>query len=71
MASVYRQLRRAIRQSDKTRYRLWKETGVSQPQLSQFMKGDKGLSVEAIEALAKALGLELTLRPIRKKSKGR
>ena len=60
---IYRQLRAAIEASDTTRYRLAKMTGVSQSQLAQFMASNKGLSVEAIERLVEALGLEIVIRP--------
>lgn len=60
---VYDDLRHAIDASGKTRYRLWQETGVSQAQLSQFMAGSKGLSVEALEKLAECLDLEVIARP--------
>jgi transcriptional regulator with XRE-family HTH domain len=57
------QLRLAIRASEKTRYQIAKETGISQPTLSRFFHGERGLSMEALDAVAKCLGLEL--RPVR------
>ena len=48
-----------------TRYRLSKLSGVSQPQLIQFLKGDKTITLRSAAKLAEALGLEL--RPKRKK----
>jgi len=63
MAKIYEQLRRAIESGDKTRYRLWQETGVDQGQLARFMAGESGLSVESTERLAEALGLEIVVRP--------
>ena len=35
------------------------ETGVSQPQLSRFVNGDRGLSVGSLDILCDFLGLEL------------
>ncbi len=63
---VYDDIRSAIDASGKTRYRLWQETGISQGQLSQFMAGTKGLSVEALEKLADCLDLEIVARPAKR-----
>ena len=35
------------------------ETGVSQPQLSRFVNGERGLSVGSLDILCEFLGLEL------------
>jgi len=69
VAPIYKDIRRAIAASKKSRYRLWQETGISQGQLSEFMAGDKGMSVEALEKLAACLDLDIVTRP-RKKRKG-
>jgi len=63
MPPVYEEVRQAIATSDKSRYRLWQETGISQGHLCEFMAGTKGLSVEALEKLADCLGLEIITRP--------
>ena len=63
MPPIYDEIRKAIKDSSKSRYQLWHETGISQAQLSGFMAGKKGLSVEALEELAACLGLEITARP--------
>ena len=54
------QLLRAIRQSDLSRYRLAKMSGVSQAALSLFVNGKRSLTLASAAKLAKALGLELT-----------
>lgn len=64
MASILQQVRKAIESGGKTRYRLSKETGIAQSQLSRLMTGEEGLSVENLERLADALGLEVVLRPV-------
>ncbi len=64
MPPIYDDIRQAIAASDKSRYRLWQETGISQGQLSEFMAGTKGLSVEALEKLAECMGLEITVQPM-------
>ncbi len=74
MSRILEAIRRAIEESDKTRYRLSKETGIAQSQLSRLMTGQEGLSYENLERLADALGLEITIRPAKAKagkSKGR
>src|SRR5687768_2660857 len=45
------QLRQAIDDSGLTRYRIAKETGISEPTLSKFYLGQRGLSMEALNAL--------------------
>jgi transcriptional regulator with XRE-family HTH domain len=72
MSKVFDEIRKAIEVSDKTRYRLWQETGIKQSQLSRLMSGQGGVSVENLERLAEALGLEIVIRPaMRKPSKAK
>ncbi len=70
VSAIYHAMRHAIAKSGKTRYRLWQETGISQAQLCEFLHGRRGMSVENLETLAQALGLEITVRPAKRK-KGR
>jgi hypothetical protein len=63
MSRILDEIRRAIEASDKTRYRLSLETRIPQSQLSRLMTGEKGLSFEALERLAEALGIEIVIRP--------
>jgi len=65
MSKVYDELRKAIRASNKTRYRLWQETGIDQALLVRFMAGKSGLSIESVEKLIEALGLEIIIKPKR------
>lgn len=69
VSQIYDDLRKAIDASGKSRYRLWQETDVSQAQLSQFMAGSKGLSVEALERLAAALGMDIFIKPKRRRKR--
>lgn len=55
------QLRQAIDDSGLTRYRIAKETGISEPTLSKFYLGQRGLSMEALNALGEFLQLTITL----------
>lgn len=71
MSRIVEAMRKAIEASGKTRYRLSQETGIDQAQLSRFMTGEKGLSFDAMERLADALGIEMVLKPKdRKRGKG-
>ncbi len=57
--TVTEQLRQAIEASGQSRYAIWKATGIDQAQLSRFMGGECGLSMETLDALCEHLGLEL------------
>jgi hypothetical protein len=62
------QLRQAIDDSGLSRYRISKETGISESALAQFYNGQRGLSMESLNALGECLKLKLTLG--RKPKKG-
>lgn len=65
--NVLDQLRERIRKADVSRYRIAQDTGIDQAALSRFVHGETGLNVSTAETLAEYLGLELTLRPKKKK----
>jgi transcriptional regulator with XRE-family HTH domain len=69
MSKILQQIRDAIESSEKSRYRISKETGIDQGQLSKLMSGLAGVSYEALEQLAECLNLEIIIRPKRKKGK--
>lgn len=56
------QLKRAIAESGKTRYRIAQESGVSEAALSRFVNGERGLNLASLDALGKVLGLEMVIR---------
>lgn len=60
-AKLTDQLRKAIDDSGLTRYRISKETGISEATLSKFYLGQRGLSMEALNALGECLQLTLVL----------
>ena len=68
MKDIEKQLKQAIMKSKMSRYRICKEAGLSESQLSYFMNKDKrkrrSLTLPAAAKLAKVLGLEL--RPVKK-----
>ena len=70
MSQLLNAIRAAIKASDKSRYRLSKETGIKQSHLSRLMTGEAGLGVENVERLAKALGLRIVVDGVTKR-KGR
>ncbi len=53
------QLRRAIKQSELSRYRISKRTGIAQSILSRYLSRGAGLSIDSIDKLCDCLGLRL------------
>jgi len=60
---IEKQLKRALIESKISRYRIAKEAGLSESQLSYFVNGKRSLTLPAAAKLAKVLGLEL--KPIK------
>jgi transcriptional regulator with XRE-family HTH domain len=61
------QLRRAIRDGKLSQAELARATGLSEGQISYFLKGTRGLSLESIDRVLEVLGLEIVIRPRRKR----
>jgi transcriptional regulator with XRE-family HTH domain len=63
------QLRVAIDASGMTRYRISKETDISEATLSKFYLGQRGLSMRALDALGECLQLTIHVgrKPRKKK----
>src|SRR5262245_49637060 len=57
--TVTEQLRQFIRDTGKTTYRLWKDSGCKPEQIGRFLSGERDLSGPSIDRLCKALGLVL------------
>jgi len=55
------QIRQAIDESGLTRYRIAKETGISESALSQYYNGHRGLSMNALNALGEFLQLRIVM----------
>ena len=55
------QLRKAISDSGLSRYTISVRTGIDQGTLSKFMKGERGLSLSAIDKLMAVLSLDIKL----------
>jgi transcriptional regulator with XRE-family HTH domain len=62
---IEKQLKKAIVESKMSQYRICKEAGLSESQLSYFVNGKRSLTLPAAAKLAKALGLELTRKKAR------
>ena len=67
MGKVLDEIRRAIQQGGESRYSISKATGISEAQLSRLMAGQAGLSINRLELLADHLGLEIIIRPKRRR----
>ncbi len=53
------QLRQAIQRSGQSRYAICKALDLAQGQLSKFMHGERGLSLDVLDRLCAYLNLEL------------
>lgn len=68
MSEVLDILKRAIEASAKSRYALARETAIAESALSRLMSGERGLSIDAAERLAKALDLQIIIKPATRKA---
>ena len=68
MSKIRKAIREAIEADERSRYRLAKETGISEPMLCLFMQGKRGMTLDRLERLAEHLNLEIVIRK-RKRSK--
>jgi plasmid maintenance system antidote protein VapI len=57
--TITAELRKAILNSGKTEYRVAKDSGVAQPIVNRFLRGERGISLETAAKLCKYLGLHL------------
>jgi transcriptional regulator with XRE-family HTH domain len=64
---IEKRLKRALIESKVSRYRIAKESGLTESQLSYFVNGKRTLTLPAAAKLAKVLGLEL--KPKKKRGK--
>jgi transcriptional regulator with XRE-family HTH domain len=55
------QLRQVIDESGQSRYEIAKETGIDESALAKFYNGQRGLSMEGLNALGEFLELKITL----------
>ncbi len=62
-SKVREALRHALAAHPKSRYRIAKESGISESMLSLFAAGKRGMTLERLELLADYLGLEIVVQP--------
>ncbi len=67
VSKVVTGIRKAIEDCPESRYAISLGTGVSQSQLSNFVRKKASLTIENLERLADYLGLEIILRRRRRK----
>jgi transcriptional regulator with XRE-family HTH domain len=63
-------LREVLKREKVTAYRLWKDLGIDQGQLSKFFHGKQNISLEMLEQIAGYLGYDLVLVKRKKSRKG-
>lgn len=69
MSKLLKEIASAVETSGLSRYRISKDTGIDQAQLSRLMQGKCGLGFDALEKLCDFLGLEITIRAKQEHSK--
>lgn len=60
--SISDQLRQVIDDSGLSRYQIAKETGIDESALCKFYNGQRGLSMEALDALGRVLELTIIMQ---------
>jgi hypothetical protein len=61
------QIRQAVATCGKTRYQIFKATGIDQAALSRFMSGECGLEMATLDTLADYLNLNI--QPLKRSGK--
>lgn len=63
-------LKEVLEREGVTAYRLWKDLGIDQGQLSKFFNGKVNISLELLERIADSLGYDLVLVKRKRARKG-
>jgi transcriptional regulator with XRE-family HTH domain len=63
-------LKEVLKKERVSRYRLWKELGIDQGQLSKFFSGKVNISLEMLEQITGYLGYDLVLVKRKRPRKG-
>jgi transcriptional regulator with XRE-family HTH domain len=63
-------LKKVLKGEGVTAYRLWKDLGIDQGQLSKFFHGKVNISLEMMEQIADYLGYDLVLVKRKRPRKG-
>lgn len=60
--TITEQIRQAILDCGESRYSISKQTEISEPVLSRFVSGERGMSLKALDKLCEHLKLEVRKR---------
>ncbi len=63
-------LKEVLKRERVTAYRLWKDLGIDQGELSRFFKGKQNISLAVLERIADYLGYDLVLVKQKRPQKG-
>jgi len=63
-------LREVLKREGVTAYRLWKDLGIDQGEMSRFFHGKQNISLEMLEQIADHLGYDLVLVKRKRPRKG-
>jgi len=66
---ISEQLKAAILNADKSRYRIAKETGLTEAGLSRFVNDVAGLSLDSIDRIGECLGLQIVVEKPKRRAK--
>lgn len=69
MSETIEDIKRLIRESGRNISDIAEDAGLNKGMLSKLMNGKRALSVESVEAVAKALGHRIRIEPVIKRSK--
>jgi len=68
MSRLLDQIIEAVEASERTRYRIAKDSGISEAVLSRLVNRERTITLETLEALCDTLGVEITLSPKKKRA---
>jgi transcriptional regulator with XRE-family HTH domain len=66
---IAEQLRKAIKRSSKSRYRISQESGIDQGALSRFVNRKRDLSLASVDAVCRVLDLQFVLKQVPRRAK--
>jgi DNA-binding Xre family transcriptional regulator len=67
VSKILDKIRKEIRESETSRYRISKEIGISEAQLSRLMAGKSGLSIDSLEKICDFLNIEIVIQTKRRR----
>ncbi|MBU6414246.1 MAG: helix-turn-helix domain-containing protein [Planctomycetes bacterium] len=70
MSGIGSSMRQQLRSSVKSRYRISRESGIAQSQISRFLKGESTITIDTADRLADAMGFRIRLVKQSERRKG-